>query len=146
MCHPDSGVSVSLGARYEWQGNLNDSNNIDPRFGFAYQIGSNTVLRGGSGTFHQRMQFFLVTDLIRNDGTNQKIFEVTESSFPVPSVGEGAEVPTTTRVRAPELTAPYTWNMVETATGEAEAAEISGCPRTTTIWIRSGDAPAHGMR
>ncbi len=117
---PTNRFTLSLGARYEWQGNLEDSNNIDPRLGFAYQIGSNTVLRGGSGTFHQRMQFFLVTDLIRNDGTNQKIFEVSESSFPVPSVGEGAEVPTTTRVRAPELTAPYTWNnelSIETSLG-----------------------------
>ena len=111
---------MSLGARYEWQGNLEDSNNIDPRLGFAYQIGSNTVLEAVRGTFHQRMQFFLVTDLIRNDGTNQKIFEITESSFPVPSVGEDAEVPTTTRVRAPELTAPYTWNnelSIETSLG-----------------------------
>ena len=44
------------------------------------------------------------------------------------------------------LPADVAAEMVETATGEAEAEaeEISGFPRTITIWIRNGDAPAHG--
>jgi len=109
-----SRFTLSLGARYEWQSNLDDSNNIDPRLGFAYQLGSNTVLRGGTGTFHQRVQFFLVTDIIRNDGTNQRIFEISEAPFTTnPLQGSNDEeflVPTSVRVRAPEMTAPYTWN------------------------------------
>ena len=44
-------LTLSFGARFEWQENLEDSNNLDPRFGFAYSLGSNTVLRGGTGVF-----------------------------------------------------------------------------------------------
>ena len=32
-------------------GRPNDRNNIQPRFGFAYQMGDRTVIRGGSGTY-----------------------------------------------------------------------------------------------
>jgi hypothetical protein len=113
-----SRLTLSLGARYEWQTNLEDGNNLDPRLGFAYQIGSNTVLRGGTGTFHQRLAFFAALDLLRNDGTNQQTFEISEVvpfiDFSVnPLQGGGDDeflVPTSRRVRAPELTAPYTWN------------------------------------
>ena len=119
-----SNLTLSFGGRYEWQTNLDDSNNFDPRFGFAYQLGSNTVLRGGTGTFHSRMQFYTVTDLIRNDGTNQRTFEVSEISKAdydaiiaagdenpfLDGDNEDLLVPTSRRVRAPELTAPYTWN------------------------------------
>jgi hypothetical protein len=109
---------LSLGTRYEWQTNLEDSNNIDPRLGFAYQISSNTILRGGTGTFHQRLAFFAALDLIRNDGTNQQSFEISEvepfTGFNVnPLQGNNSEdfqVPTSRRLRASELAAPYTWN------------------------------------
>ncbi len=108
-----SNLTLYFGARYEWQTNLDDGNNIDPRFGFAYQLGSNTVIRGGTGTFHQRMQFFAVTDLLRNNGENQRLLEISQSSYPVPFLDSGdVEVlpPTSIRLAAPELTAPYTWN------------------------------------
>ncbi len=110
--------TLSLGARYEWQTNIEDGNNIDPRLGFAYQLGSNTVLRGGTGTFHQRLQFFAALDLLRNDGTNQQTFEISEvvpfNGFavnPLQSADDEAFlVPTSRRARATELAAPYTWN------------------------------------
>ena len=108
-----SNLTLYVGARYEWQTNLNDWNNIDPRLGFAYQLGSNTVIRGGTGTFHQRMQFFAVTDLLRNNGENQRVLEISRSSYPVPFLdADDVEVlpPTSLRFAAPELTAPYTWN------------------------------------
>jgi outer membrane receptor protein involved in Fe transport len=107
-------LTLSLGGRYEWQSNLDDNNNFDPRLGFAYQLGSNTVIRGGTGTFHQRMQFFLVTDLLRNDGNNQQLFEISEAPFVDNPLQSGTDedflIPSTIRLRAPELTAPYTWN------------------------------------
>ena len=106
-------LTLYFGARYEWQTNLDDWNNIDPRFGFAYQLGSNTVIRGGTGTFHQRMQFFAVTDLLRNNGENQQVLEISRSSYPTPFLGADdveARPPESIQLRAPELTAPYTWN------------------------------------
>lgn len=52
-------LTLNFGVRYEFEtwpdGVLDtDSNNVDPRFGFAYNIGTskNLVLRGGVGLFH----------------------------------------------------------------------------------------------
>jgi outer membrane receptor protein involved in Fe transport len=52
-------LTLSAGLRYEWETwpsrvLNNDMNNVDPRFGFAYDFGTkwNLVLRGGAGLFH----------------------------------------------------------------------------------------------
>jgi len=52
-------LTLSAGLRYEWETwprrvLNNDMNNVDPRFGFAYDFGTkwNLVLRGGVGLFH----------------------------------------------------------------------------------------------
>ena len=52
-------LTLNFGVRYEWedwprQALSNDMNNVDPRFGFAYNFGTgrNMVLRGGIGIFH----------------------------------------------------------------------------------------------
>jgi carboxypeptidase family protein/TonB-dependent receptor-like protein len=52
-------LALSLGVRYEWETFPsrvldNDLNNVDPRFGFAYNVGGkwNFVVRGGAGLFH----------------------------------------------------------------------------------------------
>ena len=107
-----SALTLSFGARYQWQGNLSDSNNLDPRFGFAYALGSNTVLRGGTGTFHQRLDLGLINELVRFDGTGQRSLVISEPSFPNPFAGgsEGEIEDEETKTRADELTAPYTWN------------------------------------
>ncbi|MFQ5662358.1 MAG: carboxypeptidase regulatory-like domain-containing protein [Terriglobia bacterium] len=54
-----SNLTLNFGVRYEWetwrQAALNnDLNNVDPRFGFAYNLGTkaNLVIRGGAGIFH----------------------------------------------------------------------------------------------
>ena len=56
-------LTLYFGARYEFQQNIDDYNNLDPRFGFAYSIGPNTVLRGGTGIFHQRFSIFALNNL-----------------------------------------------------------------------------------
>ena len=110
-------LTLSFGARYEWQQNLGDHNNLDPRFGLAYSIGSNTVLRGGTGIFHQRLDLDVVNNLVRFDGTGQRALVISNPSFFNPSFvpdfvdGSTGEVTDEeVRVRADELTAPYTWN------------------------------------
>lgn len=52
-------LTMNFGVRYEWEtwaNNVLDSDldNLDPRFGFAYDFGTdkNVVLRGGAGLFH----------------------------------------------------------------------------------------------
>ncbi len=55
-----------------------DFSNIGPRLGFAYQVGSKTVIRGGWGIFYQTLgnggcgcrQGFANTDSVQGDGVN----------------------------------------------------------------------------
>ena len=111
-------LTLSFGARYEWQQNLSDNNNLDPRFGFAYAIGSNTVLRGGTGVFHQRLQLGAINTLVRFDGTGQRSLVISEPPFfrkvveggVVKFGSEGRDEDEEVKVRADEVTAPYTWN------------------------------------
>ncbi len=108
-----TGLTMGFGVRYENQGNLSDNNNLDPRFGFAYSIGRSTVIRGGTGTFHQRFNLFAVRELIRLDGTRQRTLRISDPSYPDPFVGgDGGEVsvPSSVSVSAEDLAAPYTWN------------------------------------
>ncbi len=118
-------LALGIGVRYESQTNLGDRNNFDPRVGFAYSLGGSTVIRGGSGIFHQRLNTGVVGNLIRFDGKHQQSLTIRNPSFPDPFASEDGEatvsVPTNVNSRAEDLTAPYTWNSevsVETTLGE----------------------------
>jgi carboxypeptidase family protein/TonB-dependent receptor-like protein len=52
--------SLSMGLRYEFQSEVDDLNNLDPRIGFAFRIQPSVALRGGGGVYHQ---FFPVEDM-----------------------------------------------------------------------------------
>jgi hypothetical protein len=105
-------LTLSFGARYTWQEHLDDYNNLDPRFGFAYSLGGNTVLRGGTGIFHQELDFNFVTETTRFDGSRQVAIEIINPSYPDPFMSGDASVvpPSSVVVAAPELAAPYTWH------------------------------------
>ncbi len=107
-------LTLSVGARYEWQSHLDDNNNLDPRFGFAYQLGSDTVLRGGTGVFHSRLDAQEINNLARNDGTGQQTVRINNPSYPNPfltgEVQEFDPLLAEVVVRASELAAPYTWH------------------------------------
>ena len=48
--------SLMLGARYDYESNVNDYNNIAPRAAFAFAPGQQkTNIRGGSGVFYERL-------------------------------------------------------------------------------------------
>src|SRR5437868_67606 len=56
---PNNKLSLNLGVRYDFEtfpskALDSDLNNVDPRFGFAYNVGTkkNLVIRGGAGLFH----------------------------------------------------------------------------------------------
>ncbi len=106
---PTSRFTLSTGLRYEAQSNLKDYNNFDPRMGFAYQIANNTVIRGGGGIFHQRLNINAVDQLMRLDGIHQQQIVIRDPSYPDPFLG-GAVNPISIRVRAADLAAPYAIN------------------------------------
>ena len=101
-------LMLMLGVRYEAQSNLNDWNNFDPRLGYAYAVSDSTVLRGGVGLFHNRLNPNNVERLLRLDGTRQQELVVTNPSYPNPFLFGTTELipPSSIRVRAPDLEAP----------------------------------------
>jgi hypothetical protein len=99
--------TVMLGARYDTQTNLSDKNNLDPRLGFAYAIGGSTVIRGGAGTFHQRLFDGAVQQLMRLDGKRQYEILIDNPGWPDPFVAGSVRNTASRRVRAPDLVAPY---------------------------------------
>lgn len=105
-------LTLSFGLRYQWQTNLDDSNDLDPRFGFAYALGPDTVLRGGTGIFHQRLEQDRTTDLLRSDPSRQLTLTIPSPNYPDPFAEGGGELTgaTSLRVHADDLAAPYTWN------------------------------------
>ena len=66
------------------------------------------------GVFHSRLSISEVNNLIRSDGTGQQSIQIINPTYPNPFLGGTVEdsdpALSTVLVRAPELTAPYTWN------------------------------------
>ena len=105
-------MTMGFGIRYEAQSNVRDWNNIDPRLGFAYHFGGSTVLRGGTGLYHRRLQVFEVQDLLRFEGQRQVSVIVRNPSFtdPFQSGTLSVRIPSSVNVRSPDLANPYSWN------------------------------------
>jgi hypothetical protein len=79
-----SQLTVTLGARYDAQTNLNDRNNLAPRAGFAYALGRATVIRGGGGLYYSRLNVGLVDSMRRFDGARQFEIIVDNPTYPNP--------------------------------------------------------------
>ena len=103
-------LNLSFGVRFEDQTNISDHNNIDPRMGFAYQLGRTTVIRGGAGIFHDRFSQNTFEQLLRLDGTRQ--FQVIlRNPLAYPLIPEGGALPPSSlRTRAAGLVNPYNIN------------------------------------
>ena len=103
--------TLSYGLRYEFQNNLSDHNNIDPRIAMAYAIGGATVIRAGAGVFHQRIQDGVINNLRRLDGTRQFEILIDYPGWPDPFVsGTLQNTLPSRRVADPEFAAPYNIN------------------------------------
>jgi hypothetical protein len=103
--------TLFFGLRYDEQTNLDDRNNFDPRLALAYALGNSTVVRAGVGIFHLRMEQWIARDLLRLDGTRQYEIVVNNPSYPDPfRTGDAVVPPTSRKVRAEDITAPYSVN------------------------------------
>jgi hypothetical protein len=76
--------TLLLGLRYQYQTDLDDTNNIDPRVSFAYAIGNSTVIRGGAGIFHGDMDFNQAVNARRVDGRRLYEIQIDNPGWPNP--------------------------------------------------------------
>ena len=128
--NPD--LTLSFGLRYDWQSDINSKFNFAPRFAFAWspeflsggQSGGRqrrrTVIRGGIGLFYNSFNESLLSQTLRNNGTDRQQFLITTESenglafldlFPnVPTVEQlsAFAVRQTVRRNDEDLKTPYT--------------------------------------
>ena len=110
--------TLSLGARFETQTNIDDRFDFAPRVAFAWSPrifnkgkSPTTVIRGGGGVFYYRFGEDLTLDARRFNGVNQQRFIVDSPNFfplvpPVQALLANA-LPQTTRQVAGNLKTPY---------------------------------------
>jgi hypothetical protein len=105
-------LTFFFGLRHEYQTNLRDYNNFDPRFSVAYALGNSTVVRAGVGVFHMRVENWIHRELQRLDGQQQYEILIENPSWPDPfQAGSLAAVPPPSRrVLAEDFAAPYSVN------------------------------------
>jgi hypothetical protein len=78
---PKSNLTISYGLRYETQNHLNDHHDFAPRLSVSYGLfngkgAPKTVLRGGFGIFYDRFGQGNVLSLLKENGTNERVFTV----------------------------------------------------------------------
>ena len=58
----------------------NDAANWAPRFGFAWRTDSKTVVRGGFGVFYDTLNLRLLSQVIRQNGSNVLSYTITSAT------------------------------------------------------------------
>src|SRR5438094_219140 len=82
-------LSVSLGARYDWQNFVTDHNNVAPRFSFAYAPGGGkgNIIRGGAGYFYDRTGPVAIADTLQYRPGGLRRVVLTNPGYPDPFAG-----------------------------------------------------------
>ena len=97
--------TLMLGVRYQVQSNVNDRGNVDPRIGFAYALGNETVIRGGFGFFSQWVNFNTIANS-RLDGKRVYEIRIDNPGWPDP-FASGSIRPRSRRQIAPDMQIAY---------------------------------------
>ena len=91
---PRKTLSLSLGLRYETQGNLDDRWNFAPRMGVTWSPrASKYNVRGGYGVFYSWLDTGLYEQTVRLDGTHQIDEIVINPAWPFPLSSESTVLP-----------------------------------------------------
>lgn len=106
-------LTLSFGARHEFQTHLQDKLNLAPRFSVAWTPDKKrkSTIRGGGGIFYNYLDTGITSDAIRLDGFHQQQFVIQQPGF-FPSAPDSLDGATrrqpTIRRKAEDLNAPYT--------------------------------------
>ena len=104
-------LSVSLGARYDWQNFVTDHNNVAPRFSFAYAPGGGkgNIIRGGAGYFYDRTGPVAIADTLQYRPGGLRRVVLTNPGYPDPFAGTSGldSQPPSLMQFAPGMTIPY---------------------------------------
>lgn len=109
-------LTISFGARYDWQSNVNDYSNFAPRFGLVWSPFANgqTTIRAGAGIFYDWLDTDTYLQTLLVDGQHQRDLVIRNPGFPDPFSGSSANVlPPSRIILAPDLRLPYVeqWSM-----------------------------------
>ena len=81
-----SGLTASLGVRYDWQNYFHDTNNVAPRGSIAWAPGKSktNVIRGGVGIFNDRSGAAAIADLLQYRPGGLIRYVITNPEYPEP--------------------------------------------------------------
>jgi hypothetical protein len=135
-------LTLSFGLRYEAQSNIGDLSDWAPRFGIAWGLDgkanrpAKTVLRGGFGTFYDRVPISAVLNSLRYNGTTQQSYLIPDPTFfpsiPVAGVLQAEQQPQQLRPVYSGIQAP---RIYQTSVGIER--QLNPGSRVTLTWIDS---------
>ena len=103
-------MTISFGARYDWQSNVNNHKNFAPRLGIVWSPLANgqTTIRAGGGIFYDWLDTTTYLQTLLVDGQHQQDLVIRNPGFPDPFNGSSSIVlPPSLITLAPDLRLPY---------------------------------------
>ena len=79
-----TGLTINFGLRYDLQflpdPIRTDTDNVSPRFGFAYSLNDKTVIRGSFGLYYDRIPTRATSNALQRDGTKYIVAILSQTS------------------------------------------------------------------